>query len=677
MKTKRYLLIVSHNWGTSLRTTYDHLSLNGEVQVVSFSPSSDRNLRAIGLKFEQVADYATDPEEFDVTRVAVGKLNELPSTDVGDRSLGAWLMHENISYWPFISPNLFADLNALIKNIVVLNKIIDKEKPDCVVGIDTSKLPFFWNYLRGVSKENLLVDRLLLKLVEQKGIGWRPIKPNLAVRLNLMLTNLMGRMFSFMRGGVILTLLASCIRRLMSKFVRLVRGKLKTGGIIFFSHSKYWRRDLNPFNNTLDYTDTSIYPVVKTLIDDGENVNCLDGNYSFLGSLSALWQKLWNEKNVDWDCFDTWYPFVKIGQLRSIGSKANKALENHKENIFSDAGVSLDHFLLPRFKFLLLDYLWKSGIWIEAGRNLLREMKPEVVVLTYETGTLSRAIINACKESGTPSIGVQHGAFSESTDDYMRTEQTHIRNFVPDITAVWGERFRRLLVHKSVYDEGEVAVTGNPRMDFLVEAHSLLDKQMIYRKYSLDPTRLIVLAAPTETIGRTESTVKNRFFEGIVQAAMDDTEVQWVIKLKPGAADEEYYHEYLRELDDVSLIVTQEDLYPLLTAAQVVVTPPSSVAIEALLMRKPVIYVAFPDAEDYFPHLIEAGAVLLDRDMSELLANVHRLSTNFSSGLLSEDKLEEVLSEENYKPDGHASKRIANLIFEYKTKIVSTALNRK
>ena len=94
-------------------------------------------------------------------------------------------------------------------------------------------------------------------------------------------------------------------------------------------------------------------------------------------------------------------------------------------------------------------------------------------------------------------------------------------------------------------------------------------------------------------------------------------------------------------------------------------------------MRKPVIYVAFPDAEDYFPHLTEAGAVLLDRDMGELLANVHRLATDFPSGLLSEDKLEEVLSEENYKPDGHASKGIANLIFEYKTKIVSTALNRK
>ena len=97
-------------------------------------------------------------------------------------------------------------------------------------------------------------------------------------------------------------------------------------------------------------------------------------------------------------------------------------------------------------------------------------------------------------------------------------------------------------------------------------------------------------------------------------------------------------------------------------------------AIEALLMRKPVIYVAFPDAEDYFPHLTEAEP--LDRDMGELLANVHRLSTIFQVVCCQRIAVKSLYLKRTTNQT-HASKRIANLISNINEDCFNSTVRKK
>lgn len=683
MATKCYLVLVSCAWGgKKLEHTLRRLEQSGEVRVVAFSAQANGELANLGIEAAGVEAYADRPDEFDLSRKAIAELNDYPRRPAGGVPLGEWLKYDNLPLWPFVSPNLFADVNTQAKTLAIINKIIEREGPDCLVCLDAEALPFLWHYLRGLAKEPLLIDRLARIVAKREGIEWQPVKPSLKLRAKHFLTNLFGRVFSALYGGVWLMLGAAVLRKTMARIANWLyrfRTPCAGGEVVLFSHKKYWRREFNPLRGDVAPTDTAVYSVAKALIDAGDNVHCIDGNYGFVGGLGPLWQKLSGEQRPQWSTFDQWYPLAKLWSACKGVRNARKVFEHKRdlEDIFSYAGFDTGYLFLPRLHFLLHDYLWKSALWIEAGREFVRQTRPGLVALTYETGTLSRAIISACKEEGVPTIGMQHGAFSDATDDYVRTPLTHAHCYVPDKTAVWGERFRQVLLEKSAYREGEIVVTGNPRMDFLVEAQSLLATRQLYQKYGLDPERNIAIAAPTETIGRSQHMAKDRFFDGIVAAARANPDTQWVIKLKPGAENQEYYRRRLPDIGDVELVLTEDDLYPLLVVSAVVVTPPSSVAIEALLMRKPVIYVVFSDAEDYFPHLSAQGAVRTVHKMDNLHLEVERLCREAPHGLLTESKLTDLVFEENYKPDGRAAKRIAELIQNVRRRSPATATNQQ
>ena len=663
----KYLLIASAEMGIK-RMCQLKADISAEVSLraVAFSAGAQEQLDLSGIESAQIVDYADRPDEFDLTRESVAELNDIARRWVRGRTISQWLKYEDAPLWPFISPNLYADINCLLKNLTIINKILECEQPDVLVCLDTRHLAPWFQYLRGISKEAVVVERLAQQMCAHHGIRCIHIPPPVRLRIRHHLASCIGIVISSLRCGVWLMMLAAILRKGLAILsgVRGHRAKSGTKSVLLFSHRKYWRREYNPFTGRISSTDTSIYPVAHELLKiPGYSAKCIDGNYGFVGGIGSLVDKLFADKHLRWEPFDLWYTVGAILKGRRAARNCRQMLETGDDlaAVFELRGVQLGNLFLPRLKFLLQDYIWKSAIWIEAGRRMVDSENPDLVILTYETGTLSRAIINACHERGIPSLGVQHGAFSASTDDYMRTPDTHIARYVPDKTAVWGERFRRLMVEESAYLESEVVVTGNPRMDFLVGAQSLLDKNVVYDKYGLNTDRKIVLVAPTETIGRARHLAKDRFFEGVVAAKRQLPDYQWVCKLKPGAESKEYYRSLMASHGERDIILTEEDLYSFLVAADVVVTPPSSIALEAIIIGKPVVYVAFPDAEDYFPHLTEKGVVRTIHAVGQMPAAI--VDATLASGTDPDRAaISSLIEDENYQPDGAASARIVAVI---------------
>ena len=218
MNSKRYLMLVSQPWGRRLGRTYRRLVQSGAVvRVVAFSAAARDELARQGIEAVEVEHYADRPDEFDLTRRAVMELNDFPRRQVGDRTLGDWLTHLDLPLWPFISPNLFADVNAQAKALTILDKIFDREKPDCVVALETERLPYLWYYLRGLSKEPLLLDRLARVVARQRGIVWEGVRPSFSRRLQHRLTPRCGRLFVAVRGGVWLAMVAALIRSALAQ----------------------------------------------------------------------------------------------------------------------------------------------------------------------------------------------------------------------------------------------------------------------------------------------------------------------------------------------------------------------------------------------------------------------------------------------------------------------------
>jgi hypothetical protein len=669
MDKRGTLLLVSAGWSARrLRRSLAVLEGQGAVEVVAFTPEARRLLQRCGVAFRQVVDFAERPDEFDLTRIAIRELNEYSARLVGGKPLAAWLEYRGTPLWNFVSPNLFADVNALLKSHAALDKILSRCQPLAVAGLATHKLHPWLNYLRGVAKEQILVDRLAQMLAQQRGIPWQAVDPGWGLRLRHVLGFLLAKAATRMRGGVWLMVLAALLRRGLA---RAASARQPRGGgqgrplVLFFSHLKYWRRDYNPMRNDTAFTDTAIYPVVHSFLAGGRfRVEAVDGNYGFWGAPWRLAGKLFAERQLPWQVFDTWYPLGKLWACKRGLRQGEQVLarRDELERVFSWQGLEMGRFFLPRLEFVIRDYLWKSALWLEAGRRMVQAQRPAAVVLTYETGTLSRAIIHACHEQGVPALGLQHGAFSAATDDYVKLPHNHLPCFTPNKTAVWGERFRRVMLENSAYREEEVVVTGNPRLDFLFRARSLLNTESLYRKYGLEKGKKLVLVAPTETIGRTRHLAKERFFAAVVAAQEELDHCQWVAKLKPGADSRAYYQALLRERGGRDMVLTEEDLYPLLVAADAVVTPPSSIAIEALIVGKPVVYVVFADAEDYFPHLRQLQAVLPVSDSSQLSGAISRALAMEGASFLPPERMQALLEEENHQPDGRAAQRVVEVV---------------
>lgn len=672
MERPRYLMLVTAGWRErGLRETYSWLQSRGDVEVVAFSPAARQILQRSGVPYSQPADYTDRLDEFDLNRAAIGELNQYPTRLVGGSPLGEQLRYQEIPLWNFISPNLFADVNALLKSLAILEKIINRQQPDFVVGLDGEALPSWFNYIRGVAKEGVLIDRLAQQLCLSRGLGWVPLAPGYRLRLRHCLSHLVGRAMVQLRGGMWLMAGAALVRRSMERALDLVLPARRRAdprpAVLFFSHKKYWRKDYNPIKSRMAGTDTATYPVIHRLLEGGRyQVKAVDGNYSFVGGLGALWGKLCGEREVRWQTFDAWYPLAQVWKCRKDLRACEEVLAKRGDlcQVFSIRGLETGKFFLPKLEFLIRDYLWKSAVWIEAARRMVRCERPALVALAYETGTLSRAIINACREAGVPTLGLQHGAFSESTDDYVKSPHNHVARLTPDKTAVWGERFRRVMVEHSAFQEDEVVVTGNPRMDFLFTARSLLDTESLYRKYHLNRNRKIILLAPNETIGRTRHLAKDRFFEGAIAAKRALGDCQWIVKLKPGADSKGYYQALMKKHGETGMVLTEEDLYPLLVAAALVVTPPSSIAIEALIVGRPVVYVVFPDAEDYFPHLSRQRAVFPVHDVQSLPTAIEAVLARGEASALAPEALRALLEGENYQPDGQAAGRVVEVIEE-------------
>ena len=75
---------------------------------------------------------------------------------------------------------------------------------------------------------------------------------------------------------------------------------------------------------------------------------------------------------------------------------------------------------------------------------------------------------------------MQHGVFSNTSDDYIRGTYNYLAHYLPHKTLVWGEGFKRVIVEDSAFGKDEVVFTGNPRTDILAKIRSLLDKETIF-----------------------------------------------------------------------------------------------------------------------------------------------------------------------------------------------------
>ncbi len=280
----------------------------------------------------------------------------------------------------------------------------------------------------------------------------------------------------------------------------------------------------------------------------------------------------------------------------------------------------------------LLQWPWSARAMDEAGAAI-DALSPQVVVTYAEAGGWGRALMLEARRRGVRSIGVQHGFIYRHWLNYLHEAdemqpQGDDRGCpIPDRTLLFDKQAESHLRSAGHFPPAALSVTGSARLDELKARFdaAATSRDSLRRELGITGDRHLALLAAKFSEIRQE-------LPDLVNAVASLPDVQLVIKVHP-AETADVYSPAVRGADNITVAPAETDLARLLTAADLVVTMNSTVALDGLVLGLPALVIGLPNNLSPFVDAgVMAGAegagaiqralrsVLYDRSMRESLS---------------------------------------------------------
>jgi hypothetical protein len=264
-------------------------------------------------------------------------------------------------------------------------------------------------------------------------------------------------------------------------------------------------------------------------------------------------------------------------------------------------------------KILILNFILSAYKHIDLYERLLNNTQ-KAVVTVCDALMNEHIITSVAKKKGIKTYTLQHGMVGET--------------FVPvvsDYIFVWGDISKNELIELGV-PEKKVIVSGKPLLKRKVE-NCLSRKQEIRRnftrKYNLNPLSPVVIYFATNW-GDKENRGLIKTFSSIM-----NLEISTIIKLRPGHGEKEksQYKEWLSEIVPGinPLFITEEDVFEIFTAVDLLVTSYSGAPVEALAFGTASVIL---DIYDYMelpkilPHYHDCLIVKDEKSLKQLISRL-------------------------------------------------------
>ncbi len=458
-------------------------------------------------------------------------------------------------------------------------------------------------------------------------------------------------------------------------------GKKARRRILITGEDVEWRRMVDSETGNEITTDQFFKPILDISRDKNDLffISTFPLKPPLLWTLSSFFHsiEIVKDKNENWDVKHI--PFESFSSMKADITRIRawihfsriwKQVEN--DPLFLEVLKSKDvgniSGLLGQFR-KYFNYDLPEAAWrVEIARQCIQEVVPDLVVLEEEYGRFERGLTIAARESGIPTLGIQHGVIHEDHKGYVlrKGEIANDRSVkapfsqVPDVTAVYGERHRRLLTEESAYPPDMVQVTGQPRYDRITKIMEKMDRRDIQRSIPI-PTgkRMVLMAMAFNGLPDEENRL---YLKIILQAIKEMPDSFLVIKQHPGEGES---HSRMI-LDVVAEVKAQAVLVPkasdtlrLIWASDLVLTRYSTTGLEAVAFRKPLVIMNLsgqPDPVDYVSKGVAQG-VYFETDLRPtierlLIADDEKMASNRESYIVNN----------MLKMDGKSASRVYDLI---------------
>ncbi|WP_373840310.1 CDP-glycerol glycerophosphotransferase family protein [Methanospirillum sp.] len=282
-------------------------------------------------------------------------------------------------------------------------------------------------------------------------------------------------------------------------------------------------------------------------------------------------------------------------------------------------------------------------------------MNNPVFVFVCEYCSINKLLITLAKKRNIPTIALQHGIITSTHFGYI-TRDLSAREYFPDITCLYGESDREVLLNHSVYTPDDLVVTGSPRNDIIYHADRIYSRDKFCMNYNIPLNHQIILWT-TQSHGMTDE--ENTRQLDIVFGSCDSIPgITLVIKQHPGEKKRHYriIQSYCRNHSCNTLMLPKDsDTFEALYVSDLVITYHSTTGREAAAFKKPLVVL---DTQDSVGYSSEGVGVIVS-SIQEAKQVISRLLKD--DGELAVNR-EEYIKRYFYAIDGKSTERVVQLI---------------
>jgi hypothetical protein len=443
----------------------------------------------------------------------------------------------------------------------------------------------------------------------------------------------------------------------------LIKVKYRLGNFI---HNKYSTEGCHnwPEDNTilcLAFTNRMYVDILHPLIDHLVNWKLASVTVMEDKKLPAV-KGLPVEGAVHQNLWQHWGDDMK-GEVSKL-NKAIKQIKIHLElpGILSNILAEEHQYLVSNFKELFdrffNSYLPLAVPYVVVARHILIKHRPLVVLTTDTADSRARIFTSLCSRMGIPCMDIQFGLAGDEAVEW--------RFLLADYAAVWGDSSKEAMLKQKVRPD-RIRLTGSPRHDLLINK----GRGNLYaerKQLGIPESNAVILLASTyhfKSTNHADINVLHSMQSAISNAAAKTPGITLIVKPHPHE-DVCETRKIFSKSDNIIFAQKNLDIKNLIRLCDAFVSYGSTATIDALIAGNFTICPIFPGwlfSSDIFK---ESGATLVP-ETSEEIENIFESIAN-GTYLRTKEDLESArqnfITKYVYKPDGHASSRIAALISE-------------
>jgi UDP-N-acetylglucosamine 2-epimerase len=608
------------------------------------------------IDYKKIIDDKINQRIGNLDKKAISWIKVWPNNEMwNNKNFKQITVYDNVSLWWFTEVwfylasfyNLYS-IKEIIKNIEIIQHVIHTENPNSII----------------ITDEKSLIGKVSILLGNHEKI------PILCIRSKLF------HSFKYYISKHIVPILVKNFKQIKSllrefsentskTLIKEENGDLKNKNkILFITHPTYIQPSINYETNEKIEEDIILGPIIRELKKDKNNESILVDTDPFSTfRFRFLLEK--NYKHIEG------YLTKEIKQKTICKAKEFSKIwgELKRKKSFVDSltykNIPIFELLEDKFSELFNRKFIEAVKYIEMMKQVVKVEKPDIIVIVDEYGLYGRAAILASKMYNIPILAIQHGVFTTKELGYFHyhneisTDPVISYKYcpIPDKTAVSGQYYKNILTNSGSYQTNNVIITGQPKYDVLYYANKIFDKKKIYDKLKVNYNKkVIVLATQPYPKNENELLLRSVFTE-----LKKFPDIQLVVKLHPNEYDKSFHQMIANETGIDAIIVKGINLYELLYACDLMMTVDSTVAVEAMILNKPVIAVTLPGSSFVVPYAKYGVAVGVYKSENISSAVIKVLNDKQIRKKL-QSNIKKFVYNHLYKIDGLASKRIVNII---------------